>query len=343
MNSRTASTLLIACGLSLFGFAEARAQESPKKPPSALPPGSVEVRFTDGGYMRMTVAEEFLELTTPHGRLKIAVADIRRLDLATRVPESTQRQIEQAVADLSSPQYKVREKATTDLIALRDKAYPAVLKASQTTNAEVSKRAKDILEAIRAKVSADKLRVREKDVVYTSDSTIAGRLELPTLTATTHQFGSVQLKLSDAASIHFLAGGAEMEVKLDGRYALSTEVWLDTHIDVSEATRLTINATGEIDMYATGGYLGQYVGSPKGKKAWPGSTGLPIEPGTLVGRIGETGKVFVVKDQFEESAPASGRLYLRAAGNPYTVQTQGHYTIKIQGGLPGSGYSAKPE
>jgi hypothetical protein len=44
-----------------------------------------------------------------------------------------------------------------------------------------------------------------------------------------------------------------------------------------------------------------------------------------------------VKDQYEDQAPASGRLYLRAAGNTYSVQTKGEYTIKIQGGIPAFG------
>lgn len=338
MNTRVVLVMVGWFTTSLAGLA----QDS-KKPVASLPRGSVEVRFNDGGNMRMIISEDTLELTTAHGKLKIAVGEIRRLELATRIPEPIQKQIDQAVAELGNPQYKIREKATNDLISLREKAYPAVLRVSQTTNAEISKRAKDILEAIRARVPAHKLKVRDKDVVYTSDSMISGRLELPVLNASTLQFGSVQLQLSDAASIYFLAGSTELEVKLDGRYALSTEVWLDTQIDVSEGTRINISATGEIDMYATGGYLGQYVGTPKGKKMWPGSTGLPMEPGTLIARVGETGKVFVVKDQFEDSAPASGRLYLRAAGNPYSVQTQGSYTIKVQGGVPALGWSSKSE
>jgi hypothetical protein len=134
-----------------------------------------------------------------------------------------------------------------------------------------------------------------------------------------------------------------VELKLDGRYALQNEVWLDTGLDVTEHGRLTISATGEIDMYATSGYVGQYVGTPKGKKAWPGSTGLPIEPGTLIGRIGENGKSFVVKDEFDDSAPGTGRLFLRVAGNPYNVQTSGHYTIKIHGGIPGVVTTVQPE
>ncbi len=337
------SSLVVLTLCALLGLDASPGQDSVKKAaPGALPAGSVEVRFTDGGCLRMVIAEEHLELVTAHGKLKIAVASIRRLDLATRFTESTQRLIEQSVADLGSPQFRLRQKASAELLALREKAYPAVLKVSQSRDTEIAKRARELLEKIRATVPANRLLFREKDVVHTVDSTITGRLDLASLAATTQQFGTVQLKLADVAAMHFLASGAETELKLDGRYAISNEVWLDTEIDVTEFVRLTITASGEIDLYATGGYHGQYVGTPKGKKAWPGSTGGPYEPGTLIGRIGENGKVFAVKDLFEEPAPASGRLYLRAAGNPYNVQTAGHYTIKIQGGVPGVGAATKP-
>jgi hypothetical protein len=315
---------------------EAQEKKASADAPPTVP---IEVRFSDGGMMRMTVADEFLDLTTSHGKLKIAVANIRRLELATRISDETKKRIAEAVGELGNPQFRIREKATADLVALREKAYPAVLTVANSSDAEVSKRAKDILEKIRAKVPAGRLRFRDKDVVYTSDSTITGRIELDKISANTQQFGVVQLKLADVASMHFLIAGAETEVTLDGRYAINNEVWLDTGLDVTEQVNLTIIATGEIDMYATDGYVGQYVGTPKGKKAWPGSTGLPIEPGTLIGRIGDSGKTFVVKDQFDEYAPATGRLYLRAAGNPYNVRTTGEYKIRITGGVPSPGSS----
>jgi hypothetical protein len=340
MHARLLGLVTVSC---LFTTAAASGQDGAKKAASGGSAGNVEVRFADGGAMRMTIGEEHLQLVTPHGTLKIAVADIRRLDLATRIPETTLRQIELLIIDLGSPQFNMREKAGAELLALAEKAYPAVVRAAQSSDAETAKRAKDLAAKIRARVPAQRLRIREKDVVYTTDSTISGRLELGHFAARTQQFGSVQLKLMDVASMYFLGDGADVELKLGGRYALNDEVWLDTQIEVTENGSITITATGEIDMYATGGYTGQYVGTPKGKKAWPGSNGLPYEPGTLIGRIGESGKVFTIKEHFEESAPATGRLYLRAAGNPYNVTTLGEYTIKIHGGVWSSTAKAIPD
>ena len=48
----------------------------------ALP---VEVRFTDNSLLKLKLEDERLEFLTPYGRLLIEVADIHRIDFATRV------------------------------------------------------------------------------------------------------------------------------------------------------------------------------------------------------------------------------------------------------------------
>src|SRR5262249_41516805 len=203
------------CALSLASSSNIFAQETTKKVSAGSESsGAVEVRFFDGGNLRMTIAEEYLELNTAHGKLKIAVADIRRMELATRISDAIRRLIDQSIVDLGSPQFRLREKASAELLALRERSYPDVLKATRSPDAETAKRAQDIAEKIRAKVPAARLRFREKDVIFTSDSTISGRIELASFNATTTQFGQVQLKLADVLSMHFLAGGAETHLKL---------------------------------------------------------------------------------------------------------------------------------
>src|SRR5262245_2726075 len=95
------SRAIFLTSAALIFSALAAGQDSAKKAsPDTTPPGSVEVRFTDGGHLRMTISTEYLDFVTAHGKLKIAVADIRRLDLATRISEADQRLIEKSIADL---------------------------------------------------------------------------------------------------------------------------------------------------------------------------------------------------------------------------------------------------
>src|SRR5262249_49886153 len=48
-------------------------------------PSAVEARFADGSSLKITLKEEKVELVTPYGKLSIPVADIRRIDFATRL------------------------------------------------------------------------------------------------------------------------------------------------------------------------------------------------------------------------------------------------------------------
>src|SRR4051812_412068 len=111
--------LLALCAGSLTD-APVLAQDNNKKialtnaaPTTASP---VEVRFNDGGYLRMGLLEDYLDLITPHGRLRIAVGELRRIELATRIPDATLRQIDQAIIGLGNTEFRVREKATADLL-----------------------------------------------------------------------------------------------------------------------------------------------------------------------------------------------------------------------------------
>lgn len=306
------------------------------KPDVAAPKttGALVVRFHDGGMLRLGFAESALDMTTRYGKLRIPVADIRKIELATRIPEKAQAEITQAIRQLGDEQFKVREEATQKLKSHKELAYAELLEASTSTEQEVKQRALKLLEWLRDAVPPERLRIRQRDIIYTEDSILAGRIETNVIQVDSTQFGKLELKLSDASSILFVGNGSVTELKLDGSYALSNEVWLDANLDFLAGSQLTVEAQGEIDMYATGGYTGQYVGTPRGRKAWPGATGLPYEPGTLIGKFGRNGRPFVIGGSYDGRVTEEGRLYLRAAGNPYSVQTQGEYTIRITGGIP---------
>lgn len=200
---------LLAAVLPLGGAdppAEAKAsKKAAPKPESA----AVEVRFTDGSVLKLTLREERLELKTAYGKLLVPFEDIRRIDFATRIPDEAARRIRSAITDLGSPEFRLREDASADLLALREKAYPALLEAAEHKDPEVARRARGILERVREAVPEEQLEVRKHDVIHTEDSRIAGRIEAATWKAFTTQFGEVRLNLADALHLH--APGAEGE------------------------------------------------------------------------------------------------------------------------------------
>src|SRR5262245_23406849 len=185
--------------------------ESKKERPAAEP--DMEVKCTNGSVIKLKVLEEQLTLKTPYGKLTIPLAKVNEVECATRLPEETSRKIAALVLELGSDQLKTRDDATAELARLGVKAYAALLKAEKDKDAEVQKRARLLLEKVRKSVPEDALQVREKDVVHTEDSRIAGQLETLLLKCHTDQFGEVKLKLSDVRSLRNLAFEREEEDK----------------------------------------------------------------------------------------------------------------------------------
>jgi hypothetical protein len=176
-------------------------------------PGEVEVRFTDNSVLKLTLKEEKLEVVTAYGKLLVPVGDIRRIEVATRVPEETARRIEKAVANLGSAEFNVREAATAELLKLKAVAVAALLTAAKDKDMEVSRRAQDLLDRIKLLVSEEQMEIRKHDVIHTDTMKITGKISLAVLKAHTFQFGEVQVKLGDVRTIRSLTAGSETEVK----------------------------------------------------------------------------------------------------------------------------------
>ena len=161
----------------------------------------VEVRCIDGSTLKLTVRDERIEFITPYGKLLIPVRNIERIEVAFRIPEEVARRVEAAIADLGKADFQRREAACDTLLEARERAYPALLKAAKSRDAEVVRRARELLEKIRAEVPEERLQFRTRDVVYTAESTNTGRIASATLKVLTSQFGEQQLKLSDVLEV----------------------------------------------------------------------------------------------------------------------------------------------
>ncbi len=175
-------------------------EKAAKKPAPGVPAG-VEVQFIDDSIMKMTVRDERIEMSTPYGKLLIPAHDIERIEFAFRIPEDVARRIETAIADLGKSDFHRREAASAELRELRQRAYPALLKAEKSSDPEVAHRARELLEQVRVEVPEERLQFRTHNVVYTEESKFTGRLTSAALRVHTWQFGEQQLKLSDVRDL----------------------------------------------------------------------------------------------------------------------------------------------
>jgi hypothetical protein len=189
----------------------------PPKPPageqSAKSPGAVEARLSDGSVLKLTLLDEKLDLVTPYGKLAVPLSAVRRIEFATRVSADVQKRIDAAVAKLGSDDFKEREAAGAELLALGEKAYPALLKAAGSNDPEVSRRAREMADRLKEAVPAERLAVRKHDVVHTDDSKITCQIGQATLKARAMGFGEVEVKLSDLVALGG-GGGAGRVVKV---------------------------------------------------------------------------------------------------------------------------------
>jgi hypothetical protein len=188
--------LLLACYTGQNARSEPDKDE-PKTPGKPAGVHTVEVPCPGGTILKLVIRDDKLPLTTPYGKLTVPVADIRRLELATRVSDEDAKRIEAAIARLDHAQFQEREAASAELAALGIKAYPALLKAAKHADAEVVRRAEELLAKVRESATEEDLVVRKYDVIHTEHSRIAGRIDLKTLKVSTPKLGDQQVKLED--------------------------------------------------------------------------------------------------------------------------------------------------
>jgi hypothetical protein len=169
--------------------------------PAVVGPQSVEVSLVDGSTLRLTLREEKIEFQTRYGKLVVPTSELQRAEFRTRLSSDDARLVDTAIAKLGSKEFGEREAASAALTRLGERAFAALSRAAGDSDAEVARRAREVLEKIREKVPAERLVVRENDVIWVGESKFVGRITGPSLTVETLAFGVQPLRLSDVRSL----------------------------------------------------------------------------------------------------------------------------------------------
>ena len=318
--------------------------KNPKSEPRP-DPNTIEVRFADDSVVKMVLQHSTIEVATRYGKLSVPVQDMRRIEFGLRIPEATAKRIEAAVAALGNSDFKKRDAANAELLSLRELAYPSLLRAARSRDPEVTRRAEEAIKAIAEKVPAEKLHLPLHDTVVTTDFTIVGQVEAPTLKAQTPYFGETNLNLADIRALRWLANGRESKVVVDaGRFGGQQELWMDTSIELRPGMNLQISAAGSIDLMPAQpgnimatpdgvvqrGIVNQGMAVPQPAAKGKGMARQPQQSwGALIGRIGEHGRTFVVGSKYEGIAADDGKLYLRIMPSPYNADSNGTYDVTV--------------
>lgn len=313
-----------------------------------------EVQFRDGSVVKLTIRDAEIKVVTRFGTLTVPMTEIRHIDFGLRYPEGLVQKIDDAVAKLGDGDFKVRESAAAELRSHREWAYPALLRAARSENAEVAKRGKELLDELRQRVPDIETALSEKDRITTADFPIVGQISSTTLQGHSPLLGDVVVRLHQAKAIRFLGAGNEISVTVKAdEHGTLTNQWLDTGVDVSPGMKLTITANGTVDLDPTN--PGQMVVNARGRdpRAPPpaigganpvgalarqfgpanpnvagfrGENGVMPGHGALVGRIGN-GRMFLVGEKFTATIRESGRLRLSIVNFGQTMS--GGFTVSI--------------
>lgn len=315
---------LIAVPLLSTGLWQApvKIQKDPGRPPQ------VEVRFADGSTVRMTVLQETLEILTKYGKLTVPIHEVRRLELGLHMPDGVSDRIEAAVRKLGSMSFREREDATQELVLLGTYSYPAVHAAARSSDLEVAQRAAEVIKKLREKLSADQLRLNPQDKIQTAEFPVVGRLVSSSIKARNTYFGEIELKLCELRSIRWMSGGGESELLVEAaKHGSPGSAWFDTGVDVEGDSVYQITASGQVDLWPA--TPGQYTTGPTGYRNAGTVQGSGHHAGTLLGRVGEGGRVFVIGERFEGPLNAEGRLFLAVAPSPWNNASAGSYTARV--------------
>ncbi len=309
----------------LIGASWGLAQSPAKK--DAHRPSHAEVRLSDGSLVRMNVLQENLELMTKYGKLSIPFSDIRRIEFGHHLPDGVEPQISEAIKLMGSTVYKHREDAARELIQLGVLAYPAVQKAARSADLEVAQRASAIIKRIGEKVPPDKLQIKLEDSVQTGDFSISGRIVSPSIKVRSAHFGEFDLKLAELRSIHLRGNSGDVELTIDAAHHGSVpDQWLDSGVLVDNNLKMIIHSEGQVDLWPQG--PGQYMTTPKGYNT-AGKGGV-FMAGSLLGRVGNNGKVFVVGERYEGVPDQEGKIYFHIVPSPWNNASTGSYKLRIR-------------
>jgi hypothetical protein len=174
-------------------------------------PRTINVTFTDGSHLKVLLAEDTVELQTPHGKLTFPITDIVRIEFAYRVPEDQALTIDKLITDLGSTDFQVRERAMAGLLEKKEKCYAALIRASrQQSDLEMRQRIEQLIDRLRQTIPEEQLSVRPHDYIYTADSKIAGKINATNFRISSQQFGQLQLKLSDIRDLRLQGGEPDL-------------------------------------------------------------------------------------------------------------------------------------
>ncbi|MBI3410998.1 MAG: hypothetical protein HY040_21915 [Planctomycetes bacterium] len=192
--------------VSLAGGGKAKEQDvtKDKGAKSSSAPTEVEAQLRDDSTIKLILHDKKVELHTAYGNLEIPVSAVARIDFGIRLSADEQKRASAAITELGHADKSRRDAATAALLALREKALPALVKTADGDKPESAQRAEETLAKLRESLSKEEKETTDLDVVYTATSKFSGRIKVSSFKVSTLAFGDQELKLTTIRTLSSL-------------------------------------------------------------------------------------------------------------------------------------------
>jgi hypothetical protein len=286
-----------------------------------------DVRLHDGSLVRMALIQDQLDVQTKYGKLQIPIAEVRSIEFGQHLPVELAEQLDHHIQLLGVDNYRQREEASRELLQAGHWAYSKLRLASQNSDVEVSQRAASLMRQIAKRFPMEHLKRQEQDVIHTIHFKVVGRIQNKSLKARSNLFGASELPLCELSGISVRGYQSPDQLLVDAaRHGSASNQWLDTGILIDPHLRLSIKGTGQVDLYPQ--EPGQYLARPDGYGTMGRDSAFPA--GALVGRIGESGRVFLIGECYQGTPGEQGKLYLHIVPSPWNNGSAGLYRVTLR-------------
>lgn len=310
------------------------------KPP--VNPRAVKLLMHDGSIIAGDLDIEEIKVTTEFGVLTVPISKIVSFTPGLDSNKQLSDQIAAKCKDLASDDYKTREQAHKDLVAMGQRVVMELDPLLDSDNAEVKRHVNEILKEIEAQAEdqgADDEQEGKKeetwirgDTIETVDFTVVGKVSPPKFAMKT-KFGMLMVELGDVRRAERSFDVKELARKsfgVSGQNLVQRQM-KNSSLRVEAGDRIQVSAEGHVILTPWGSNA---MSGPDGAQNYGWYIANQIPAGALCARIGEKGEIFKVGSKSTFVAKQSGTLYFGVGMmNEYShegYQFPGEFKVKVK-------------
>jgi hypothetical protein len=311
------------------------------KPAVPVNPKLIMLHLLDGSKLAGELTIDRISVATEFGELEVPLIKVRSIRPGLESSPELAKQVLGTIEALGSDDYKAREQAHKDLVAMGLKVHHILEEYRNDENAERKRHVGEILKAFEELVLEQQELAEagetveppliKQDTVVTDDFSIVGKVS-PDVFKLNSKYGELTVNLADLKEANRPRAGKETIRKLvqvpgDN---LVQRSFKSSNIRVEAGDKISIRADGSVVMTPWGNEMSS---TPDGGANYGWYVPNQIYGGALVAKIGERGQVFKVGSKSTFVAKTSGVLqFAIAMQQQYSQQGYnfpGQYNVRV--------------